>query len=510
LLPTVSEPPLEISPPAGSQTRLGWVAAIFSFPVMCMSLLIAVIFHYSIRGIDEPDIWWHLRDARSLLQAHVFLRSDTYTYTAAGSPWINFEWLSEVPYYLAYHAAGLKGILMVYFLVLALIYIAVYYRCCCREGADCKDAAIITLGAICLGGVSMAPRMLLFGWLCLMGLLLILDRFKQTGRGLWLMPPLFALWINLHGSWVFGFVVLGATIVAGLFEGEWGLVVAQRWSASQLKKLVLASAASVAALFINPIGYKLVLYPFDLLFRQQNVMQYIEEWEPVNFSTGNGKLAMILIFAVLAVTLFSRRRWNLDDAMLSGFALWTALSHARFMFFAGLILAPVLAPSLKLFPPYEPELDKPWLNAAIIASIIGAMVYFFPTEAQLQQKVDEVYPRAALEFMQAHRLQGRIFDRYGWGGYMEWNAPELKPGIDGRADIFVYKGIFIDFLNAMGVEKPFEILDKYQIDYVLVQPRQPLTYVLEHSPAWRVIYSDSIAELLERTPAGLATAPSKH
>jgi len=93
---------------------------------------------------------------------------------------------------------------------------------------------------------------------------------------------------------------------------------------------------------------------------------------------------------------------------------------------------------------------------------------------------------------------------------MEWNAPELKPGIDGRADIFVYKGIFIDFLNAMGVEKPFEILDKYQIDYVLVQPRQPLTYVLEHSPAWRVIYSDSIAELLERTPAGLATAPSKH
>ncbi len=474
-----------------------------------MSLLIAVIFHYSIRGIDEPDIWWHLRNARSLLQDHVFLRSDTYTFTAAGSPWINFEWLSEVPYYFAYHAAGLKGILMVYFLVVALIYIALYYRCCCRDGADCKDAAIITLGAICLGGVSMAPRMLLFGWLCLMGLLLILDHFKRTGRGLWLMPPLFALWINLHGSWVFGFVILAATIVAGLFEGEWGLVVAQRWSPSQLKKLLVASAASVAALFINPIGYKLVFYPFDLLFRQQHVMQYIEEWEPVNFSTGNGKLAMILIFAVLAATLFSRHRWNLDDAMLAGFALWTALSHARFMFFAGLILAPILAPSLKLFPPYERELDKPWLNAAIIASILAAMVYFFPTEAHLQQKVDEVYPRAALEFMQAHHLQGRIFNRYGWGGYMEWNAPELKPGIDGRADIFVYKGIFIDFLNAMGVEKPFEILDKYGVDYVLVQPRQPLTYVLEHSPAWRVLYSDSIAELLERTAPG-AAASSKH
>lgn len=495
--PTVSEPPLETASPAASRPPAAWLGTIFSFPVMCMFLLIAAIFAYVERGITEPDIWWHLRDAQSLLQGHVFLRADTYSFTAAGTPWINFEWLSEVPYFLAFQAAGLKGILTVYFVVLALIYIAVYYRTC-RAGADCKDAAIVTLGAICLGGVSMAPRMLLFGWLCLMGLLLILDHFKETGRGLWLMPPLFMLWINFHGSWVFGFVVLGATVAAGLIEGEWGRIVARRWSASQLKKLLLYSAVSIAALFINPIGYKLVLYPFDLLFRQQAVMQYIEEWEPVDFSTGNGKLAMILIFALLATTLFSTRRWKLDETLLTGFALWTALSHARFMFFAGLIMAPVLAPSLKLFPPYERELDKPWLNAAIIAGILGAMVYFFPSEARLQQKVDEAYPRAALQFMQRQHINGRLFNRYGWGGYIEWNAPQLKPGIDGRADIFVYKGIFMDFLNATSLKEPFEVLDKYRIDYVLMPPKQPLSYLLEHSPAWHVIYSDKIAVLFER------------
>jgi hypothetical protein len=497
LLPTASEATVERSAPAVSEPA-GWLANAFSFPVMSMSLLIAVIFHYSIRGIDESDIWWHLRDARSLLHNHVFLRSDTYSFTAAGSPWINFEWLSEIPYYLAYQTAGLKGLLAVYFVVLSLIYIAVYYRTC-RAGADCKDGAIATLAAICLGGVSMAPRMLLFGWLCLMGLLLILDRYKQTGRGLWLMPPLFLLWINFHGSWIFGFVVLGATMVSGLVEGEWGRVVAQRWSRSQLKQLLLYSCLSVAALFVNPFGYKLVLYPFDLLFRQQGVMQYIEEWQPVDFSTMNGKLALALILILLATTLFSRRRWQLDETLLTVFALWTALSHARFMFFAGLIMAPVLGPSLKLFPPYERELDKPWLNAAIIAAVLAGMLYLYPSQAELQAKVDETYPRAALAYMQQHDLNGRIFNRYGWGGYMEWFAPELKPGIDGRADIFVYKGIFMDFLNAMAVQEPLEILDKYQIDYVLVQPKQPFTYVLEHSPGWRVIYSDNIAELFERT-----------
>ena len=130
----------------------------------------------------------------------------------------------------------------------------------------------------------MAPRMLLFGWLCMMGLLLVLDRSQRTGRGLWLLPPLFALWINLHGSWVFGMVVLVLTIASGLVEGEWGLVVARRWTPEELKKLLLALAASLAALFVNPFGYKLVLYPYTLLLRQQGVMQYIEEWQSVDFA----------------------------------------------------------------------------------------------------------------------------------------------------------------------------------------------------------------------------------
>jgi hypothetical protein len=340
----------------------------------------------------------------------------------------------------------------------------------------------------------------------MVGLLLVLDRFRRTGKGLWLLPPLFALWINLHGSWVFGMVVLALTIASGLVEGEWGLVVARRWTPAELKKLLLALAASLAALFVNPFGYKLVLYPYTLLLRQQGVMQYIEEWQPVDFSAVNGKLALVLIFALLVAALFSRRPWRLDEVLLTAFALWAALSHVRFLFFAGLILVPILAPRLKLFPPYERELDKPWLNAAIMAAIVGTMIFFFPSAAQLQQKVDEEYPRAALEFMQRQHLSGRIFNQYKWGGYMEWHAPELKPFVDGRADIFVYNGVFEDFLRATALKHSLEILDKYKIDYVFLQPNQPLDYLLEHSPAWHPIYSDKVAVLFERTPASGATA----
>jgi len=464
-----------------------------------MFLLAAAIFGFCVKQFADPDLWWHLRDSTYLVQHHSFPSVDTYSFGAAGSPWLDHEWLSELPFFVAFRAGGFQGILALYFAVLVLIYAGVYYRSC-TAGADCKDAAIATLLAISLGVVSIGPRVLLFGWLCMVALLLVLDRFRTTGKSLWLLPPLFALWVNLHASWVFGMVVLVLTTVSGLLEGEWGSVVARRWSSGELRKLLLAIAASVAALFVNPFGYRLVRYPFDFLFRQQSNAQYVEEWQPLDLSTGAGKLGLIVIFGLLTAALFGRRRWRVDEVLLTAFALWAGLSHTRFLFFTGLIVVPILAPSLKLFPPYERELDKPWLNAGVMAAVVGSVILFFPSAAKLEQKVDEKFPRVALEFIQNRHIDGRIFNQYVWGGYMEWKLPELKPLIDGRADIFVYNGVLDDHRRATTMEAPLEVFDKYRIDYALLQPERPLTYLLEHSAAWRVIYSDKVAVLFERVP----------
>jgi len=509
-LPTTSNSP-ETAATAASTSWTGLAANVFSFPVMCMFLLVLAIYGFSVRRIAEADIWWHLRNAAYLLQHHAFPSIDSYSFGAAGSAWLDHEWLSEVPFFLGLKAGGLRGMLAVYFAVLVLIYTGVYYRSC-RAGADCKDATVITFLAILLGGVSIGPRMLLFGWLCMVALLLVMDHFQRTGKGLWLLPPLFALWINLHGSWVFGLVVFAMIIASGLVEGEWGLVVAERWTSVKRRKLLLALAACLAALFVNPFGYRLVLFPlkYEVLLRKHDVMQRIVEWQGVDFSTPHGKLALMVIFGLLAAALFSRRRWRLDEVLLTAFALWAALSHLRFLFFAGLILAPILAPRLKLFPPYERELDKPWLNAAIMAGVVGAMIFFYPSAAELQQQVDQEYPTAALDFMQRQHLNGRIFNQDWWGGYMEWVTPELKPYMDGRTDIFVENGTFDDYINAVLIRSPLEVLDKYKIDYVLLEPAKPPAYVLEHSPAWRPIYTDKVAVLFERTPkTAAAEAPSK-
>ena len=478
----------------------------FPFPILWFSIIALEISLVANLSIAESDIWFHLRNAQQLLTGHSFLHADLYTFTTAGAPLLNFEWLSELPYYLAFQSFGLRGLLAVYLVVLWLIFGGMYYLAL-RRGANCGDAALVTMVSVILGSYSFGPRMLHFGWLCLTAELIVLERFQRTGKGLWALPPLFALWINFHGSWVFGLVVLGIYIVSGLVEGRWGSVSAERWTPAQLRKLVVIVVASSAAMLVNPYGYKLLWYPFDLLFRQQPVLGKIVEWQSVDFHTGYGKLAMLMIFALLAVTLLSRDRWEVRDVLLIAFAVWTALSHVRFLLFAAIILIPIFGPRVQVFGLYDPKKDKPWLNLAMTAAIVGLILWAYPSTSQLQNSVDAHFPRAVLQFMQQNQIGGRLFHFYDYGGYIEWNAPEVKTFADGRADVFIYNGVFEDYLKVNGIEKPLELLDKYRIDYVLFPVDKHLCYVLDHSAGWRTIYQDKVAKLYGRVPS--AAAPLK-
>ncbi len=472
----------------------------FPFPLLWFSIIALEISIVAALSIAEADIWFHLRNAQELIARHSFLNADLYTFTTAGAPLLNFEWLSELPYYFAFHAYGLQGLLAVYMVVLWLVFGGMYYLAL-RRGATCGDAGLVTMGMVIVGSYSFGPRMLHFGWLCLVAVLIVLDRFERAGKGLWMLPPVFALWINLHGSWVFGFVVLGLYIVSGLVEGHWGNVTAKRWTPAQLRKLVIASFTSIAAVLVNPYGYKLVWYPFDLLFRQKPVLDKIVEWQSVDFHSGYGKLALLMIFGLIAAALLPPFRWKLRDVLLVAFALWTALSHVRFLLFAAIVLIPILAPRVHAFELYEPKKDKPWLNFAMAAAIMGIILWAYPSASQLQSNIDAHFPTAALQYMQQKQITGRLFHYYDHGGYIEWNSPAVKTFADGRADIFIYNGIFDDYLKVNRIEQPLELLDQYKIDYVLFPVDKPLCYLLDHNNGWHAIYADKVVKLYERVPS---------
>ena len=191
--------------------------------------------------------------------------------------------------------------------------------------------------------------------------------------------------------------------------------------------------------------------------------------------------------------------------LLVFFALYSGLTHVRFLFLLGMVAAPVIAKILDFAPPYRREADTPIINAIVISLMIAGMVYYWPNSAQLQSSVAEQYPAEVLPYLEAHPPAGPMLNFYLWGGYLNWNDRNVKVFLDSRVDIFEYSGVLKDYLDALALDHPETVLDKYKIRYVLFPHGEPLTYVLEHDPEWKEIYSDKISVLLERVGGSSAS-----
>ncbi len=475
------------------------VRPVVSFLVVLTFLVVGIVFVLAHGSVADPDIWWHLHNADYLVQHHALPRYDMYSFTVAGHPWINHEWLGELPYYFAWRALGLRGIDAVTLSILSLIFLGLLYLSY-RHSGHYKASVAACCYAVFLASVSFGPRTILFGYAYLVVLLIVLQRFRQRDtRLLWMIPPLFCLWANTHGSWLIGMILFSIIIGTGLVRGTWGAVSAAPWTPSQRNKLLLVWGASVAALFVNPFGWRLVFYPFDLAFRQKLNIEHVAEWISVNFHDLRGKLVLGLLLVLIISVLLRSCRWTLAELGLLTFALYSGLTYSRFLFLLAVVVAPLLARILDFIPRYRREADTPVLNAFVILLMIGAAAYFWPRDAKLQAAVAQQYPVEAVSYLEAHPPQAPMLNFYLWGGYINWKDPSLKIFLDSRVDIFEYSGVLQDYFDLLSLTQPEKVLEKYRIRYVLFPPDEPLTYVLEHDPGWKVLYRDRISVLLERT-----------
>jgi hypothetical protein len=293
-----------------------------------------------------------------------------------------------------------------------------------------------------------------------------------------------------------GMVVLATFIASGLVEGRWGQAYATRWSAPQLRKLLVAAAASVAALFVNPTGHRLVLYAFQAMFGAHSSVGSVDEFASIDFHTPWGKVAMVLIVGTLLSAIFSRALWRLDEIALTMLALYSALTYSRFMFLAAILLPPIFAQRLKLMTPYEEDSDRPLPNVIAVAILLALFIVSVPR--RFEEPVP--YPAGAVTYMKANGIQGRVFHDYVWGGYLIWHLPETKVFIDGRWDPYAANNVPKDYAAAISGESSLAVLDKYGVDYLLMPPDSRLVALVKNTPAWKVRYSDGHSVLLQRTP----------
>ncbi|GAC1655196.1 MAG: hypothetical protein NVS9B15_15990 [Acidobacteriaceae bacterium] len=469
----------------------------FPFHLMLAALIGAMVFFFVGGSIADPDIWWHLKNAQILVEQHHWVRFDTYSFTVTGTPWVNSEWLSEVIYFLAWKFAGLRGIFGLYAAMAELIMFGVLWLSYQASGSI-KSAFLATAVAVTLAVVNFGPRTILFGWACLLVLLIILWQLLREGSApLWVIPLIFAFWVNLHGSWLIGLVVYAIVFACGFIDGTFGQVVATRWTSRQARALLLTGVSILPALLLNPYGYKTVFYPFDMAYRQKLNIANVEEWASIDFHQPRGKLVLLLLFSVLALALTRKKTWKLPEIAMTVFALYASLSYVRFLFMAGILIAPILARHLDFVAPYKKDVDRSWLNAVIVAALCAFMFHRLPSSSTLADDLSKKFPSRAVQFLQAHPGE-RTVNHYTYGGYLIWSSPAVATFIDSRTDIFEYRGVLKDYLDLIQLKQSVEVLDKYKAHFVLFPKADPLSYLLRHDSSWKVAYEDERDEVFER------------
>jgi hypothetical protein len=474
-------------------------ARLFSFSTLLASLLALLIFFLCIGKpiLADPDVWWHLRNAELLIHNHAFIQQDTFTFTVAGKPWINPEWLSELPYYFAWRWFGYRGLEVVAIAVLEAVVLGVCLLSWQRT-RNVKPALLACVVFLPMLSVSFGPRTLMFGWLCLIAELALLWEFRRGRDWLWAMPPLFAIWINAHGSWPIGILFLAVFLASGLFEATWGSIQAERWTPAQRNKLLWILGLSVVALFFNPYGWHLVAYPFHITFGHKLTVETVEEWQTLNFHTFRGKIAYLVITGLVLINMVRKRTWPFYELLFTLIAILAALTYTRFLVLAGIVICPQLAREFTFFEEPDHQNDKPILNFILIAVLAAILVTHIPSQSEIQQQIATIYPDKAAAYLRTANLDGPIMNEFGWGGYLEWNDPAIPFFIDPRADIFDQWGVLQEYVDAASIKQPLEVMDKYQIRYVIFPKKDPIPYLLTHTPGWTIRYQDDRAILLER------------
>ncbi|RMH00806.1 MAG: hypothetical protein D6706_03100 [Chloroflexi bacterium] len=470
-------------------------------------LLLLALFAMGVRETLDPDMWWHLRTGEYILQ-HGIPRQDVFSFTVPEHEWVTHEWLSQLFMWLVYRVGGFAGLIVV-FAGFVVATFGLVYRA--SEGRPYL-AGFVTLLAAITSAIVWGARPQMFNLLLTAVFVLIVQKYRnRQGAFLWLLPPLTALWANLHSGYLLGVVFLAAVA----FGETW-----QRWqyaqdtlslSRSAVRRLWLVTGLSFLAAALNPNGPTLWVYPFFTL--GSNAMQvYIQEWHSPDFHLPMfWPFAGMMAVGVMAL-LFSAKRPSWTELLLFLGTAGAGLLSARHIPLFAIISAPIISRHLlastqksRIYPLLagETAVSPPpplmrFLNLFILLMAIAGVAGWTATKITgNEMAIAERYPVAAVDYLEQAGLADEPgYNTYNWGGYLVWRG--IPVFVDGRADVYGDPFLFYYLQTYQVTENWDKPLDDFAVRYVLMERDTPLTAVLTVSNEWHLAYQDDVAVIFVR------------
>ncbi|MGZ8853926.1 MAG: hypothetical protein ACXW2X_11085 [Thermoanaerobaculia bacterium] len=409
----------------------------------------------AVRPIRSYDFFWHLASGRWITEHHALPLVDPFAVASDRTEWINGEWLWQVFAYTNYRAGGLTSVTWTRALVVALLF-TIAYVVTRREEVD--GIALVAVALAFAGAherLDVRPS-------TAAAMFVVLAIAACSRRRTILYALITIVWINVHPS-----ALLAPAIVL------------------LLRRDLLMTLVSAAALFVNPYGWRGIAAPIELTTYVRSGSFVNAEWLP------SPPLLFPLLYVTIAIAVVvflvaeNKREEMWRFALLAIFAV-LAVRHVRNqgLYFAAFPL--LVVPQFRRVAPQRILIVA---AAAIVAMVAATSTHAIGADANR-------FPIRAVEALQRSPFnRGHVYNPDQFGGFLIWSFyPERRALTDGRNEL--YRSYNEEYARARLDSRAWQaLLRKYRIDVAFDEYHPPLDTI------------DAVTGQHRSVPASLAYFP---
>ena len=473
--------------------------------ILFLSIFFAVLLLGPRMLNTDGDLPHHLVVGKYILQGNLPPFNDIFSFTRNGFPFAPHKWLAEVIFYLAYLIFDERGIVILSALLLAFTFTLIYSDGIERTKTRLPVFFLVAWGAA-LSSLHWISRPHLFTML-FFAIWLVLNEKLANGRKvpIWYFPGLMLLWNNIHGEFISGFLITGATLAGWIWE-----FIFNRSTVDPKvgKRLTIVLVLITLVTLVNPVSFRAISTVTNWIGNDY-LMSHTNE--TVSPNLGDPKFLVLLLFFVFIIISLAVKRERFPPRMafiLAGFSAMTLLSarNIHFLGIAGPFVMVSIISNNSVISPFirfenlliNIESQLKGVFWPTITVLVGIILLIATPMGKIERFSPSYFPIQATEWLKANPQAGNMFNPFDWGGYLSLKLwPDKLVFIDSQGD--VYGETFIrEYEQVISLENGWMgILTKYKVNWAII-PKNWILKTALSDMGWHSVYSDNTAVILVR------------
>ena len=250
--------------------------------IIFLSLFLFLSFSAGKGLLNDVDTGYHIRAGEYIIDTLSIPKQDIFSFLSPPLPWTAHEWLSEVIMAIVHRAFGITGVVIFFSLIISLVYYLLFKVIRTING-NIIIAVFIVILVLTASKIHWLARPHIFSLLLMVIWYYFLDTYHYDNRNyLYLLPPMMLLWVNLHGGFIVGFLLIGIYLFGNIVKFITSQGAERDIYKRKVRLLGLTTVACLIISLINPFSYHILLFPFDMVSNKP-IMNHVTEFMSPNF-----------------------------------------------------------------------------------------------------------------------------------------------------------------------------------------------------------------------------------